>query len=96
VQDKLNNLPNSVISGKFHQTLVEIFVEVTRHLANKTGIQTVAFSGGCFQNRFLSQQLKQRLQQDFQVLTPRNIPANDMGISAGQVFYALKRSEKFS
>jgi len=49
----------------------------------------VALTGGCFQNRLLTERTAQRLSKaGFTVLLHRQVPPNDGGISLGQVMVA--------
>jgi hydrogenase maturation protein HypF len=49
-------------------------------------------SGGVFQNRFLLELATERLSQSgFSVFTNRIVPANDGGVSLGQVYIAASR-----
>lgn len=77
------------ISIKFHWTVVGIFVKLCLLLRDRYHLNTVAFSGGCFQNRFLFENLLQLLKkQDFEVLYHRQVPPNDGGLSLGQAVSA--------
>ena len=70
------------ISRKFHNTLVEGAVETVRHI----GIEDVALSGGCFQNKLLTESLILRLRQaGFRPHWHRSVPPNDGGIALGQI-----------
>lgn len=72
----------AIISAKFHNTLVEMMAAV----ANKIGVESVALSGGCFQNRYLLEHAVERLRRDgFRVYWHRRIPTNDGGIALGQI-----------
>lgn len=72
----------SVISASFHNTLAEIIVEVSRRADQRD----VVLSGGCFQNRYLSERSIARLKQEgFQPYWHRRVPPNDGGISLGQL-----------
>ncbi|MCB2040464.1 MAG: carbamoyltransferase HypF, partial [Rhodoferax sp.] len=52
----------------------------------------VALSGGVFQNRILLEQLVRRLEQaGLAVLTHRQVPSNDGGLSLGQAAVAAAR-----
>ncbi|HZR16884.1 MAG TPA: carbamoyltransferase HypF, partial [Verrucomicrobiae bacterium] len=74
-----------VISARFHNMLAEAIVQVAR----KTGLPSVVLSGGCFQNRYLSERTIQRLTQEgFRVYWHQRIPPNDGGICLGQVIAA--------
>lgn len=78
------------ISARFHGALVEAISQVAEVAAR----QTVALSGGCFQNRLLVERTVARLRSDgFQVLLHRHVPPNDGGISLGQVAVAAARLE---
>jgi hydrogenase maturation protein HypF len=73
------------ISAKFHNALAEVVVEVARRF----GQHRVALSGGCFQNRYLTERIVTRLRaENFQPYWHQRVPANDGGIALGQVFAA--------
>ncbi len=74
------------ISGKFHDTLAEIVIDVARRVGN----DRVLLTGGCFQNRYLAERTIARLMESrFTPYWHRNIPPNDGGIAAGQVLCAV-------
>jgi hydrogenase maturation protein HypF len=73
------------ISAKFHNALAESVVAV----AKKIGETRVVLSGGCFQNRYLSERTVARLRaEDFQPYWHQRVPPNDGGIALGQVYAA--------
>ena len=77
------------ISGKFHEWLARSLHEAACLVRARSGISVVALSGGCFQNSMLLARLKTSLETDgFKVLINRRVPANDGGISFGQVVVA--------
>ena len=79
------------IAARFHQALVDGALAVAR-LAAADGIARVALSGGCFQNRLLSERLAASLRADhFDVLLHRAVPPNDGGIALGQIAVAAAR-----
>jgi len=79
-----------VIAVRFHNTLVEMGTAV----AQRIGQPQVALSGGCFQNRRLTETMTQRLRHNsFTVLLHRQTPPNDGCISLGQVMVAARRIE---
>ena len=50
---------------------------------------TIALSGGCFQNKVLFEQVVSRLEMlDFVVITHSRVPANDGGVALGQAAIA--------
>ena len=83
-----------LISAKFHNALVEAMVLVAR----KTGVPRVALSGGCFQNRYLTERAVRRLREEqFHPYWHQRVPTNDGGIALGQIMAArrqLKPKEK--
>jgi hydrogenase maturation protein HypF len=75
------------ISKKFHNTLVEIIVEVAR----RAGQKRVVLTGGCFQNKYLLQHAVRRLQAEgFRPYWHQRIPPNDGGIALGQIVAASR------
>ena len=84
--DLQSGLPAGLISAKFHNTLAEIIVAVAR----RAGLPQVALSGGCFQNRYLTERAAARLAQEgFRPYWHQRIPPNDGGIALGQIVATL-------
>ncbi len=76
------NLDRSIISAKFHNTLADIIVEI----AQKIAIKQVLLTGGCFQNKYLTERTILSLKQaNFTPFWHKNIPPNDGGIALGQI-----------
>ena len=89
VDDSNRRVSKKEIAGRFHNTLVEIIVELSRKAREETSIKKVVLSGGCFQNRLLLKMSLSRLEQEgFDVFTSHIIPLNDGGISLGQAVVA--------
>jgi hydrogenase maturation protein HypF len=60
-------------------------------LAVRSGERQVVLTGGCFQNRQLTERAVARLRAaGFEVHWHRRIPPNDGGIAAGQAVWALR------
>jgi hydrogenase maturation protein HypF len=79
------------IAMKFHNTVAAMARDVSLQIQRETGIGTVALSGGCFQNRLLLMKTLELLRSaGFRVLTHRQSPTNDGGISLGQAVIAAK------
>jgi hydrogenase maturation protein HypF len=73
------------VSRRFHRTLVNMLSEIVRMARLETGLKTVAFSGGVFQNQLLVEALAHELESNgFTLLIHAQVPANDGGISLGQ------------
>jgi hydrogenase maturation protein HypF len=76
------------ISAKFHNALVEAIIAI----AKRVGQNRVVLSGGCFQNRYLTERAVRRLQAEgFRPYWHQRVPPNDGGIALGQVVAALRR-----
>lgn len=79
------DVPLGRIAARFHAALVEMIVSVAR----RVGERIVLLSGGCFQNRHLSERAIAALQRDgFQVYWHKQVPPNDGGIALGQAWAA--------
>jgi hydrogenase maturation protein HypF len=79
-----------LISAQFHRTLVEMMVAVAR----RAGEPRLVLSGGCFQNRTLTEGAVSRLRREgFQCYWHQRIPPNDGGIALGQAVMALTQAE---
>jgi hydrogenase maturation protein HypF len=77
------------ISARFHHTLAQVVKEMCQRLASRTGMNRVALSGGVFQNRRLFRLTVSALEGvGLEVLTHREVPANDGGVSLGQAVIA--------
>jgi len=82
LQDRQSGKSGGIIAAKFHNMLVEAIVAVAR----KIGEPKVVLSGGCFQNRYLTERTIGRLQQEnFRPYWHQRVPPNDGGIALGQV-----------
>jgi len=84
--DMILRTPAPVMAARFHKGLARAIVKMAVQLAGEEKIfDTVALSGGCFQNRILFKEVLRRLQaQNFRVLTHADTPANDGGLALGQ------------
>jgi hydrogenase maturation protein HypF len=92
LDDLGRNLPVAEISRRFHNGLVEGFVELATLLRQKTALRRVGLSGGTFHNVYLSQRLEARLSQvGFEVFMQKEVPAGDGGLSLGQGLVAAAR-----
>jgi len=82
--DLKKNISRKNISAKFHNALTDIIIGVSKI----SGIKHIALSGGCFQNKYLTESTIDRLRDEgFKVFWQSKIPANDGGISLGQMKY---------
>ena len=89
VNDMVNGIHPSVISRKFHQTLIQMFSDLCAVIRKESGLNRVVLSGGVFQNSLLLTGLIKSLEEkNFQVFTHSKVPANDGGICLGQAMVA--------
>ncbi|HIQ06428.1 MAG TPA: carbamoyltransferase HypF [Anaerolineae bacterium] len=89
VNDVQRDVPIPVIARRFHQTVADFSLDVVQKLRDQTGLNAVALSGGCFQNRLLLRLLLPALEAaGFTVYTHHQVPANDGGLSLGQAAVA--------
>jgi hydrogenase maturation protein HypF len=88
LEDSRQGVDAGIIAARFHNSLVGAIVAVAREI----GESRVALTGGCFQNRFLTERAARQLREaGFEVLLHRQVPPNDGGISLGQVAVAAAR-----
>lgn len=92
VDDLRDGAPASDIAARFHNGIVAAIAAAAERVRVSTQLDTVALSGGVFQNVLLVERAAARLESDgFRVLTHRRVPPNDGGISLGQVAVAAAR-----
>jgi hydrogenase maturation protein HypF len=78
----------TTISARFHNTLAAATAAAVRFAARERGHLPVVLTGGCFQNRRLSESLLARLGAQFAVYLHRRVPPGDGGIALGQAVVA--------
>ena len=77
------------LAARFMNTLIEMAVRQCCAAREKSGLNTVALSGGSFQNQYLMARLPGRLEKaGFRVLRHRRVSCNDEGLSLGQLMIA--------
>ena len=77
------------LARNFHEALLSELVATALLARDETALETVALSGGVFNNRFMATHLPPLLQsKGFQVLTHHHLPPNDGCISYGQAAVA--------
>lgn len=79
----------------FHRELAEMIVRACVEIRRRIGRNTVALSGGVYQNLLLLRYSMERLEEEkFHVLTHHLIPPNDGGICLGQAAAAMAYLQK--
>ncbi|GAB4376379.1 MAG: carbamoyltransferase HypF [Calditrichia bacterium] len=92
IEDVRQNVGAGKISWRFHEGLVNGFVRLAHILKNSFGESRIVLSGGCFQNKYLSERLSQELKDErFEVFIHTQVPPNDGGLSLGQAYIAANR-----
>jgi hydrogenase maturation protein HypF len=79
-------VPADVVGVRFHRGVAAAVVRVALHARGTHGVSTVALSGEVFTNAVLLSLTSRGLREaGFSVLRHRRVPANDGGLSLGQV-----------
>jgi len=91
VEQILNDLAKAVpidkIATAFHRGLASSIVKTVQNI----GIQTIALTGGCFQNKLLTELTVNALQQQgFRVHFHEQVPPGDGGLALGQAYWASR------
>jgi hydrogenase maturation protein HypF len=88
VEERARGVPVPVLAARFHASLADGILAAALHV----GSPRVALTGGCFQNKLLTELSVARLQAaGFEVLLHGAVPPNDGGIGLGQVCVAAAR-----
>jgi hydrogenase maturation protein HypF len=89
VQDAARGVAAGTIGRRFHSTLVTIIHAVCDKLRTTTGLGALVLGGGVFMNVLLTREVRARLQEGgFRVYDHHWVPANDGGLSLGQLAIA--------
>jgi hydrogenase maturation protein HypF len=84
VSDMRAGIRSSVIGARFHRAVAELIVDLAG--AEDPVPQTIALTGGVFQNALLLRLARNGLvAKGFDVITHRHVPPNDGGIALGQL-----------
>jgi hydrogenase maturation protein HypF len=82
-----------VIAARFHHGVAAAIEQACVRLRDRHALNTVALSGGVFQNLLLTSRAVDRLtSQGFRVLVQHRVPCNDGGISYGQAVIAAAQT----
>lgn len=85
-------IPRSTISARFHNSIVQLQLAISKKLRQQTHINTIVLSGGVWANQYLLNRSKKVLSDNgFDVLTHRRVPCNDGGIALGQLMIAAAK-----
>jgi hydrogenase maturation protein HypF len=90
--DLRSGVDRRTVAARFHAGVRDAIVTVCTAVAARTGLSTVALSGGVFQNLLLETTTVEALRREgMTVLTHSRVPPNDGGISLGQAAVAGAR-----
>ena len=90
ISDLKANVSLATISARFHNAVVNLGVQAAQRLRAETSLNTVAISGGVWQNRRLINNIIPRLKlAGFVPLWHHQVPTNDGGVALGQLLTAL-------
>ena len=89
VEDLEAGVRPETVAGRFHNSVAAAVVAGCSLARERTGLTTVALSGGVFQNLLLLERTVAGLKaRGFRVLVHGRVPPNDGGISLGQAAIA--------
>jgi len=92
VENFLGGVEPSRIAARFHNSVARMIVEVAGQAACSRDVHVIGLTGGCFQNKLLTEKTAFLLRQaGFEVLLHAAVPPNDGGIALGQAAAALAR-----
>jgi hydrogenase maturation protein HypF len=78
-----------IISARFHNTVAQVVLTVTKRMSDKYSLNRVVLSGGVFQNKYLLEKTSYLLRSEgFRVFSQHLVSPNDGGISLGQLAVA--------
>ncbi len=79
----------AVIAARFHLAVVELIAALADRARARTGLSTVALSGGVFLNTVVTSGTTRRLtERGFTVLRHEKVPPSDAGLALGQLLVA--------
>lgn len=91
ISDIEKGISKSIISAKFHNTVINVVVDTCIRIFENTGIHEVALSGGSFQNKYLLENIENQLiEKGFTIYVNERYPSNDGGIALGQLYLIAK------
>ena len=90
INDVLTGVNKGEIAAKFHHMLVTVIEEI----AHKASVNSIAFSGGVFQNGLLVDLIIEKLSSNFNLYFHKELSPNDECISYGQLvsYYVNQKS----
>lgn len=91
-EDIITGTSEEKVAARFHNTVARLTADIIMRLSRQSGIKTVGLTGGCFQNRLLTERTLTLLKAEgLEVLQHESVPPNDGGIALGQAVAARER-----
>lgn len=92
IEAQEQGVPAGELARGFILAVAEFITEAGERIGQRTGIKSVALSGGTFQNRILSETVEREFKKKgFQVYWNEQVPPGDGGISLGQAYLMYLR-----
>jgi len=89
INDLRKSIPIPQLATRFHNSIINLVVQVCQKIKKETAINIIALSGGVWQNKYLIEHTLHLLQRfGFDVLWHSRVPTNDGGVSLGQALVA--------
>jgi hydrogenase maturation protein HypF len=93
LDDMEGKAPAGYISARFHATVAHLIVDKAMSMMEREDAGEVVVSGGCFQNKYLTVMLQEMFaSKSIPLYIPSRVPANDSGISVGQLSSAVSQT----
>jgi hydrogenase maturation protein HypF len=95
LQDLRDHVDVRIIAARFHNTIVQLSLEIARIIRQTYSIQQVVLSGGVWQNQFLIRKTYYALEKEgFSPIIHRHLPPNDGCVAFGQALITAYRYMK--
>jgi hydrogenase maturation protein HypF len=92
LDDLGRQIPVARIAARFHYGLARAIRDMVARIRKTNTLNTVALSGGCFQNKLLLEEVVRLLEADgLTCLRHAKVPTNDGGLALGQAAIAAAR-----
>ncbi|MBD3222074.1 carbamoyltransferase HypF [bacterium] len=95
IEDHGRGVAPAAIAARFHNGVAAMVAAVCDRIRGDRGLETVALTGGVWQNLLLLERTVNRLREiGFTVLVHRRVPTNDGGLALGQAAVAAARRQR--
>jgi hydrogenase maturation protein HypF len=92
LEDLERQTPVAQMAVRFHHGLARAIRDMVARIRSTRWVDTVALSGGCFQNKLLLEEVMRLLKADgLSCLLHAKVPSNDGGLALGQAAIAAAR-----